>query len=177
MLAGFNRTSQRRRIAALLVSLSLACGHAFAQARPDLDQRLDEIRAINRYVPQKGLAMLLAIEPQGRAAGVDTKAEFLNQLCLANRNIGRTQEAMVLAEELIAFGRQQHDDVALAKGLMAKAYVFSSMNDLKASHNFVWEGERIANTTSDMPLKISVTITSGNSYAEDGNFPEALGKL
>jgi diguanylate cyclase (GGDEF)-like protein len=177
MLGGFNRTSQRRRVAALLVSLSLAAGHAFAQARADLDQRLAEIGEINRYVPKKGLAMLLKIEQQGRAANVATKAEFLNQLCLAHRNVGRKKEAMALAEELLAFGRASHDDVALAKGLMAKAYVLSSMHDLKASHRFAWEGERLANTTGDIALRISTTITSGNAFAEDGNFPEALNKL
>ncbi|WLI88190.1 diguanylate cyclase [Massilia sp. R2A-15] len=177
MVAVLHRTSQRRHLAALLVSLSLAVGPAFAQSRADLDQRLDEIREINRYVPQKGLAMLLAIEPQGRAAEVSTKAEFINQLCLANRNVGRKKEAMALAEELIAFGREQRDEVARAKGLMAKAYVLSSMNDLKLSHHYAWEGERVANTTGDVALKISTTITSGNSYAEEGNFPEALNKL
>lgn len=170
-------SSSQRQIAALLVSLSLAVGAAFAQPRADLDQRLDEIREMNRYVPQRGLAMLLSIEQEGRAAGVDAKAEFLNQLCLAHRNVGRKTEAMALAEELIAFGRDQHNEVARAKGLMAKAYVFSSMNDLKLSHHYAWEGEKVAHTTADMSLKISTTITSGNAYAEDGNFPEALNKL
>jgi diguanylate cyclase (GGDEF)-like protein len=176
-LADLNCTSHRRRSAALLASLSLACALAAGQPHPDLDARLADIREAGRYVPNKALAMLLKIEPQARAADNPTKAEFINQLCLATNKVGRRPEAMALAEELIAFGRDKRDDVALAKGLMAKAYVLSSMQELKTSHQFAWEGEKLAHTTGDMALRISATITAGNSYAEDGNFPPALTKL
>jgi diguanylate cyclase (GGDEF)-like protein len=177
MSAGLNLQSQRRCIAALLASLSLAAGHVLAQPQPDLDQRLLEIREIVRYVPQKALTMLLALEPQGRAAGTATKAEFLNQLSIAKRNVGQKVAALALAEELIAFGKQQRDDAVLAKGLLARGYALSKMNDLPAAHKSAWEGEALANTTADMALRISATITSGQSYAEDGNFPDALNKL
>lgn len=177
MLAGLKLKSQRRCIAALLASLSLATGHAAAASQPDLDQRLLEIREIVRYVPQKALTMLLALEPQGRAANTATKAEFLNQLSIAKRNVGKKVEALALAEELIAFGRAKRDDVVLAKGLLAKAYVLSKMDDLPSAHKAAWEGEKLANTTSDMALKITAAITSGQSYEEEGNFPDALNKL
>jgi diguanylate cyclase (GGDEF)-like protein len=177
MLAGLNRISRRRCVAAVLASLALACGHAAAEPHPELDQRLAETREIGRFVPQKALTMLLALEPQGRAADTASKAEFLSQLCLAKRNTGAKVQAMALAEELIALGKAQRDNVALAKGLLAKGYVLSSMNELKASHQFAWEGEKLAANSGNMALRISATITSGNSYAEDGNFPVALDKL
>ena len=177
MFAGLNLKSQRRCIAALLASLALGAGHAAAQSHPDLDQRLLEIREIVRYVPHKALGMLLALEPQGRSAAAATKAEFLHQLSIAKRNVGQKVEALALAEELIAFGKEQRDDVVLAKGLLAKGYVLSKMNDLATAHKSAWAGEALANTTSDMALRISATITSGQSYAEDGNFPDALNKL
>jgi diguanylate cyclase (GGDEF)-like protein len=177
MLAGLNCKSHRRRIAALLASLSLASGLAAGQSHPGLDQALADIRETGRYVPNKALAMLLKIEPQARAADTADKAEFINQLCLATNKVGRRPEALALAEELIAFGKDKRDNVALAKGLMAKAYVLSSMQELEASHQFAWEGEKLAHTTGDMALRISATITSGNSYAEEGNFPQALTKL
>jgi diguanylate cyclase (GGDEF)-like protein len=177
MFAGLKLKSQRRRFAALSASLALAAGHAGAQSQPPIDQHLLEIREIVRYVPQKALTMLLALEPQGRAAGTATKAEFLNQLIIAKRNVGQKGAALALAEELIAFGKEKHDDVVLAKGLLAKGYVLSKMNDLAAAHKSAWAGEALANTTDDMALRISATITSGQSYAEDGNFPDALNKL
>ena len=177
MFAGLNLKSQRRCIAALLASLALGAGHAAAQSHPDLDQRLLEIREIVRYVPHKALGMLLALERQGRSAAPATKAEFLHQLSIAKRNVGQKVEALALAEELIAFGKEQRDDDVLAKGLLAKGYVLSKMNDLATAHKSAWAGEALANTTSDMALRISATITSGQSYAEDGNFPDALNKL
>jgi diguanylate cyclase (GGDEF)-like protein len=177
MLADLNGKSHRRRIAALLASLSLASGLAAGQSHPDLDQRIADIREVGRFVPNKALAMLLKIEPQARAADTAAKAEFINQLCLAMIKVGRSPEALVLAEELIAFGKEKRDKVALAKGLMAKGYVLSAMQELKASHQFAWEGEKVAHTTADMALRISATITAGNCHAEDGNFPAALAKL
>ncbi len=177
MFAGLNAKSQRRRIAALLASLALAAGHAAAQSQPDLDQRLLESREIVRYVPQKALTMLLALEPQGRAAGTATKAEFLNQLMIAKRNVGKKVEALALAEELVALGKEKRDDVVLAKGLLARAYVLSKMDDLPTAHKSAWAGEALANTTADMALRISATITSGQAYEEEGNFPDALNKL
>jgi diguanylate cyclase (GGDEF)-like protein len=181
MLADLNGKSRRRCVAALLASLSLASGLAAGQSNTSLntglDARLAEIRETGRYVPKKALAMLLQIEPQARAADTAAKAEFINQLCLATNKVGRRPEAMALAEELIAFGKDKRDNVALANGLMAKAYVLSSMQELKASHQFAWEGEKLADTTADMALRISATITAGNSFAEEGNFPPALNKL
>jgi diguanylate cyclase (GGDEF)-like protein len=177
----------------VLLSLSLCASVAQAQPTPApqtvatpaaasgedqaIDRQLDEIREINRYQPKTALDMLRKIEPQARAAGVATKAEFLNQLWQSYRARGLLPEAMALAEELIAFGRAQHNDVALAKGLLAKGFVLFSMNELAASHKLAWEGAALADKTSDMALRISATITSGQAYAEDGNFPEALARL
>jgi diguanylate cyclase (GGDEF)-like protein len=177
MLAGLNRNSHRRCIAALLASLMLAAGIAAAEPNPVLGQQLTEIREMGRFVPNNALAMLLKIEAQGRAADTATKAEFLNQLSLANRGVGNKAEALALAEELIAFGRGKHDDVAVVKGLMAKGYVLFTMNELAASHKYLWEAEKLANTTDDMALRIAATISSGSSHAEDGNLPEALNKM
>jgi diguanylate cyclase (GGDEF)-like protein len=177
MLAGLNRNSHRRCIPALLASLSLSAGLVAAEPAPNLDQRLAEIREVGRFVPRNALTMLQRVEPQARAAGPGTKSEFLYQISLARMGVGEKTQALALTEELIAFARQQHDDVGLAKGLLAKGYVLSSMNDLKASHQAVWDGEKIAETTGDMALQVTAAISSGQSYAEEGNFPEALSKL
>jgi diguanylate cyclase (GGDEF)-like protein len=164
-------------MAALLVSLSFAAGVAAAQASPDLEQRLADIREVNRFVPNSALPMLARIEAQGRAAPPATRAEFLYQLCEAMRKVGRKAEALALAEELIAFGHQQNDNAILAKGMLSKGYVQSSMGELRQSHLVHWEAERLANSTSDLALRITATITSGGAYEEEGDFPAALAKL
>src|SRR5438094_105232 len=98
MPAGLSRLPQCRLPAALLLSLSLcALGAQAGPAAPpakvqqvaaaqlpsageqQLDRQLDEIREVNRYKPETALDMLRKIEPQARAAGVATRAEFLNQ--------------------------------------------------------------------------------------------------
>lgn len=177
MLAGLNLKRQRRYNAALLVSLSLATGLAVAQSQPNFDQRVAEIREVNRYVPHEALRMLIKLEPQGRAAAPATKAEFLNQLSQATLAVGGKAPALALAEELIALGKEHKDNAILAKGMLARAYVLFAMNELKASHLATWEAEKLAHTTGDMALRITASITSGHAHEEEGNFPEALIKL
>ncbi|WP_426173890.1 tetratricopeptide repeat-containing diguanylate cyclase [Massilia sp. TWR1-2-2] len=177
MLADLIRKRHRCGKAALLLSLSLAAGLAPAQSQADLDQRFAAIREVNRYVPHEALRMLIKLEPQGRAAVPATKAEFLNQLSQATLSVGGKAPALALAEELIALGKQHKDNAILAKGMLARAYVLIAMNELRASHLAAWEAEKLANTTGDMVLRITATITSGHSHEEEGNFPEALIKL
>jgi diguanylate cyclase (GGDEF)-like protein len=177
MLVGLIRKRHRGGKAALLLSLSLAAGLAPAQSQADLDQRFAAIREVNRYVPHEALRMLIKLEPQGRAAAAATKAEFLNQLSQATLSVGGKEPALALAEELIALGKQHKDNAILAKGMLARAYVLFAMNELRASHLAAWEAEKLANTTGDMALRITATITSGHSHEEEGNFPEALIKL
>ncbi|MDB5960903.1 MAG: hypothetical protein JWP59_2197, partial [Massilia sp.] len=190
MSVGRSCLLQRRPLAGLLLSLSLCAPLAQAQqptppapgsvAAPqtaDLDRQLDDIRELNRYQPVTALAALRKIEAQARAASVATKAEFLNQLWLSYRTRGMLPEAMALAEELISFGRTSHDDVALAKGILAKGFVLFSMHELAQSHKLAWEGAALADKTADMALRISATITAGQAHAEEGNFPEALARI
>ena len=191
MSVGLPRPPHRRVIAALLLSFCAALAQAAgpapsnpplpppmaAEAAAALEQQLDAIREFNRYQPETALAMLRKIEPQARAASVAIKAEFLNQLWLTYRTRGLLPEALLLADELTALGRSTRNDVALAKGLLAQGFVRFSMNELAASHKLIWEGAALADKTDDMALRIAATITAGQAWAEDGNFPEALARI
>ncbi len=175
MLAGLKDSS--RKCSARFVLAALCLLAPIAWAAPTLDEQLTDIREVGRYKPEKSLTELLAMEPRARAAGLQTKAEFITQLSLARRSLGQQKEALALAEELIALGRDQNDSVTLVKGLLSKAYVLYAMNELKLSHTVAWEAEKLANTTNDLVLRTQATITSGESYSEEGNFPPALAKL
>jgi diguanylate cyclase (GGDEF)-like protein len=179
--------SPHRRLAALLLSLSLCAPAAQAQGvtptaastseqNAQLDGQLEHIRELNRYQPVAALALLRKIEPQARAANVATRAEFLNQLWYTYRTRGLLPEALALAQELTLLGRTSGNDVALAKGLLAEGYVRFSMHELARSHKLAWEGAALADKTGDMALRIAATITAGQAHAEDGNFPEALAR-
>jgi diguanylate cyclase (GGDEF)-like protein len=150
---------------------------AVAPTPPTLDARLAELREVGRFVPDQALAQLLPLEAEARAAPLATKAEYLLQLSLARRGIGQTPAAMVLADELLALGRAAKDNAVTAKGLLTKAYVLSSMDDLRTAHLMAWDAERFADKTGDMALRVQATITSGQSYGEEGNFPSAMSKL
>ncbi|MTW00693.1 diguanylate cyclase [Duganella ginsengisoli] len=161
--------------------LALACilspVLAWGQGTSVLDAGIAEIRDQVRYVPEKALVQLQKMESAARSAPPATKAEFLAQLSSARVKLGQKDIALQLAEELIAFGRAQGNTSILAKGLLTKAYTVSAMTDAKSAHELAFEAEKLANQTQDIPLRVQATITSGQSYAEQGNFPVALLKL
>lgn len=176
MPAGSPYKLTARKGRALVAALCMASTLAMAQTTM-VEARLAEIRESERYVPPKALASLEALQVQARAATPRVTADFLEMYGWALRVSGRNAEAMKAAEEMLALGHKHKDNVIIAKGTLSKAYCVFADNKLLESHKIAWEGERIANLTDDMPLRIRATISSGESYAEEGNFPAALNKM
>ena len=170
----FNNSISVSRVRLLLASLCLGAASACADT---LDQQLAALSESSRFIPVKASKALAQLEPQVRQAEPRSQAQYLSLLTMARRGIGETEPASESAEQLYALGRAQHDSVILAKGLIARAYVAFGRDDLTLSHQLVWDAERIANQGSDAALKIEAAIVSGQSYAEDGNFPAALARL
>jgi diguanylate cyclase (GGDEF)-like protein len=177
MLAGLQRGSHHRRSLGLLAALFLASGLAFADAPLPLAQRLDAIQDISRFTPLRALPMLSRLEQESRAAPLVEKAAFLDLACKTHNNLGHQELANKLCDELIQLGQQHADNTIIARGMLAKGYVLFSMNELAQSHQLVWQAEKLAAGSRDMDLRVRVTISSGQSFAEDGNFPMALGRL
>jgi diguanylate cyclase (GGDEF)-like protein len=148
---------------------------AFAQS--PLDSEIAQIKELVRFVPEKALVQLQQMEPMARSAPALTRAEFLAQLSLTHRSLGKYDVALALAEELHDFGRAQDNKIIIAKGLLTKAYVRSAMNERQVSHELAFEAEKLASSTNDMVLRVQSTITAGQSYAEQGNYPVALVRL
>ncbi len=161
----------------VLASLCLLSSLALAQRPPSpVETRLNEIRE-ESYVPPKALASLIKLEAQARAAPPRVKADFLELLSWAHRSTGDIKTGTLVADELLALGHASGDDAILAMALLNKAYSAFANNEKASSHKLAWEAERLANTTSDMELRTLTTLTSGEAYAEKGNFPVALAKL
>ena len=135
------------------------------------------MREDGRFVPARALQRLQEVETQARNAPLPVRAEFLAQLSNARMRLGQNDIAMQLAEELIAYARMNKSDVALAKGILSKAYITFARNEGRASHLLAFEAEKIANRTDDLPVRVQATISAGQSWAEEGNFPFALAKL
>ena len=167
----------RSRSHALALALCAAPALAFAGDVAPLDQRIAEIRELNRFVPERALPKLEALEAEGRAAPLAQRIEFLNQLAVARHGLGHHSESFALSNELIAIGREHHHAGALAKGLLMQGYSAFAQHRQGEAHRLIWEAEKLANTTDDMDLRVRAAISSGESYAEDGNLPAALERL
>ncbi len=174
-LPGFPVLTITKRLRTLAGACLLAPCLAFAQS--PLDNDIAQIREVVRFVPEKALVQLQQMEPVARSAPPLTRAEFLAQLSLTHRSLGKQDVALALAEELYDFGRAQDNKIIIAKGLLTKAYVRSAMNERQVSHELAFEAEQLASTTNDLVLRVQSTITSGQSYAEQGNYPVALVRL
>ena len=88
-----------------------------------------------------------------------------------------TYWALATTEELSALGRAHNDKVALAKGLLRKGYIASGEHRLPESHRLIREAEQLAKTTQDFDLRLRAHISTGETYAEEGNLPAALDRL
>jgi diguanylate cyclase (GGDEF)-like protein len=178
MPAALKQTLPRRRSYALLASLLLAAPLAFAQpAVQPLAARLAETRELTKFVPERAFPILQKLEGAARAGTPAQYTEFMAQLSSTYLSLGRHAQALSIADDLIAYGRTRKDNTALAQGLLRKAYVEFALNELALSHKLVWDAEKLAGTTSDMELRIRTTVSSGEAYSEEGNYPAALGRL
>jgi diguanylate cyclase (GGDEF)-like protein len=165
---------------ALALTPALACAQAMPAPASDqaaLNARIAEIREQSRFVPDKALVQLLKLDADNKNGTPETRAELLSQISVARMRLGQHADAMKLADEVIALGKVQHNSVIIAKGMLAKAYVQFAQADVKASHQVAFEAEALALKTADAPLRVQALITSGQSYAEQGEFAPALVKL
>lgn len=172
-----HRALARTRCHALAAALCMASALAVAGEVTDLGARLAEIREINRFVPERALPMLVAMEAEGRAAPLPERTEFLNQLASAQYALGKHAEARANANELVALGAKHKDNAALAKGLLRQGYIAFGDHKLAESHRLIWEAEKLAQTTDDIDLRLRATISSGESFAEEGNLAAGLERL
>jgi len=177
MFAVLHCAFARSRSHALALALCAASALAFADDAAPLEQRIAEIRELNRFVPERALPKLEALEAEGRAAPLAQRIEFLNQLAVARHGLGHHSQSFALSNELIAIGRQHNHAGALAKGLLMQGYSAFAQHRQGEAHRLIWEAEKLANTTDDMDLRVRAAISSGESYAEDGNLPAALERL
>ncbi len=190
ILAGLHCASQYRSSRAVLraplLSLLLAWGTAFAAApaaapaaaaTSPLHKQLAEIQEITRVNPQRALPMLDKLAAELPTATPGERVNFLSLSCIAQYRLGHNERALPLCEEALVLGRRHNDEDAIARALLAKAYALFAMNEMAQSHQLVWEAEKLALDSQDRELRIRAMVSSGESHAEDGNFPSALNRI
>ncbi|MFC5549652.1 diguanylate cyclase [Massilia aerilata] len=121
--------------------------------------------------------MLDELAPAASKASGAEHAEFLSLSCIAHYRVGDNEHALPLCEQSLAMARESGDQHAIAKALLAKAYALFAINEMGQAHQLVWQAEKLAASSPDLDLRLRATISSGESYAEDGNFPTALSKM
>ncbi|WP_229412804.1 diguanylate cyclase [Massilia sp. Root335] len=167
---------QHRRSRALLALLLPVAGAALAEDVAPVRDHFAELGEIIRVTPRRGAPLLAALEAQAVRTPAE-HARFLILSCDLSHRLGKHEEAVRLCEQALQLGRQVHDDSLVARALLSKAYAVFGLNESGQSHQLVWEAERLAAASPDIGLRILVLISSGESFAEEGNFPVALNKL
>jgi GGDEF domain-containing protein len=178
-VAGLKRASHHRRSLGLLAALFLGSGLALADADAPapLAERLATLQEVSRFTPLRALPQLARMERESRAAPLPEKAAFLDLSCKTHNNLGHYELATKLCDELIQLGQQQADNTVIARGLLSKGYVLFQLNELAESHRLVWQAEKLSANSRDMDLRVRATISSSQSFSEDGNFPMALDRM
>ena len=175
-MAGLKRASSHRRSLGLLATLLLAYGAATAGETP-LGARLAEAGEIARFIPDRALPLLPALEAAARMASPKDRGRFLILSCDVQHRLGKHEQALAACEQALEVGRQAGDTDIVARAMLYKAYVLFSLNGVDSSHQLVWDAEKLAATTQDLDLRVRLMVSSGESFAEEGNFPMALTKL
>jgi len=156
---------------------SAAAEVAVPAAPLPLRQQLAEIQELTRIDPQRALPMLSRLTDRLPAAGTGDKVYFLSMSCIAQYRLGHSELALPLCEQALDLARRQGDQDDVARALLAKAYALFAINEMSQSHQLVWEAEKLAANSQDRDLRIRSMISAGESFAEDGNFPNALARL
>ncbi len=177
-MAGLYRAAQHRRSRALLALLLVVSGSTLAAdvAEEPVRARFAELGEIIRVTPQRAVPLLAGLDAQARRTPAE-HARLLTLSCDLSHRLGKHVEAVQLCEQALQLGRQVHDDSLVARALLSKAYALFGLNEMSQSHQLVWEAERLAAHSPDVDLRILVLISSGESFAEEGNFPVALTKM
>ncbi|CAN7699843.1 diguanylate cyclase [Duganella sp. LjRoot269] len=169
------RPTVRPALAVMAAALALAP----ASARPlsEMDQRIIELRDQIRMFPDKALAQLLELQPRIGVEAPRTQAELLTQISAVRTRLNQLAAAADTADQIVAYGRSQRDDVIVAKGLLAQETVAYARDDSKAAHRHIFEAEQLAQRAGDKSLLAQVEVEAGVARAELGDFPAALATL
>jgi diguanylate cyclase (GGDEF)-like protein len=173
---GLSPLSHRRAHRLLAALLLTAAGALAAQDKP-LTERLADIEEIARISPQRALRQLDQVQAEARRGTPAQQAAFLIVSSDAVHGLGRHAEAVTLADQAIEIGSKNRDKDIVAKAMLSKAYALFSQDETTASHQLVWQAEKLAGASANPGLRVQTLISSGQALAEEGSLARALEKL
>jgi diguanylate cyclase (GGDEF)-like protein len=160
----------------LLAALLLATGAAHGADPEPVRARFNDLVEVIRITPERAQPLLSALAPQARRTPSE-QGRLLILSCDLTHRLGRHEESVRLCEQAEQIGRTTHDNDLIAHALLSKAYAVFGLNEMGQAHQLAWEAERMSAGTADTDLRVRAVISSGESFAEEGNFPAALAKI
>lgn len=161
----------------MLPALLLLVGAAAqaADAGP-VRARFEQLGEVIRLTPERAQPLLAELEAPARRTPSEHALLLVLSCDLAHR-LGQHEESLRLCEQAEQLGRKARDNDVVARALLSKAYAVFGLNEMGQAHQLAWEAERLSTGTSNMDLRVRAVISSGESFAEEGNFPAALAKI
>jgi len=175
MLAGQYRASQHRR-SRMLLALLLLVGGAHAAETGSVKARFEQLQETIRLLPERAQPLLDELAPQAKRTPSE-HGLLLVLSCDLTHRLGQHEASVRLCEQAEQLGRKARDNDVVARALLSKAYAVFGLNEMGQAHQLAWEAERLSTLTPDMDLRVRAVISSGESFAEEGNFPAALAKI
>jgi len=160
----------------LLALLLLVGGAAQAADTGPVKARFEQLQETIRLTPERAQPLLAALEPQAKRTPSE-HGLLLVLSCDLTHRLGQHEESVRLCEQAEQVGRKARDYDIVARALLSKAYAVFGLNEMGQAHQLAWEAERLSTGTADLDLRVRAVISSGESFAEEGNFPAALAKL
>jgi tetratricopeptide (TPR) repeat protein len=166
----------RRGRGLLTVFLPSAASVVAAQDKP-LNERLADIEELARVSPQRGLRQLDQLQAEAMRGTPAQQGGFRIVSSDAVHGLGRHAEAAKLADQAIEIGRKAGNNDIVAKAMLSKAHALFSQDETMASHQLIWQAEKLAGVSTNLGLRVQSLVSSGQAFAEEGSFARALEKL
>jgi len=160
----------------MLLALLLLVGGAHAAETGSVKARFEQLQETIRLLPERAQPLLDELAPQAKRTPSE-HGLLLVLSCDLTHRLGQHEASVRLCEQAEQLGRKARDNDVVARALLSKAYAVFGLNEMGQAHQLAWEAERLSTRTPDMDLRVRAVISSGESFAEEGNFPAALAKI
>jgi diguanylate cyclase (GGDEF)-like protein len=159
--------------AAASAASSAASAAASASVGGDFAQRIAALRAAAYLQPRTVLQELERLKDRTGPLTPAQRGQVLEVAANAEFWLQESGEGLKLAAQLEQLGREQHDDVLLAKGMLDRAAILSKkIHDTLLARQLIHQAADIAAGTGDVWVRTRALVSLAQLSAEDGE-PEA----
>jgi diguanylate cyclase (GGDEF)-like protein len=146
-----------------------------ASAQPDFAQQIVALRAASYLQPRTALQQLEKLKADTGTLSPAQQGQVLEVAANAELWLHDSDAGLKLAAQLEQLGREQHDLVLVAKGMLGRAYILSQkIHDAPTARYLFNEANELAATTSDPYVQAKALVSLGLLATEDGDAATGL---